>query len=260
MNEREIKEANRKAFPKFMSILIICCLIGFAGGFISAFLEIDNLAESLKKAGEFFACPVAPVLMIAAIVLNLILFAVFYGQARKLMASWDGEDEEVSNRIDNLLSMEIGISSLFYILALFLLAACNSGLWYRSGMQALTWISIIGFLILIIETVIMQQKCVDASKLMNPEKSGSVYDLNFHQKWMDSSDEAEKIMIGKCAYKAFRVTNNVCMALAVILACAAIFTDIGFLPSFAVCLICAVNQFVYVRESILLTRFGTRIS
>lgn len=60
---------------------------------------------------------------------------------------------------------------------------------------------------------------------MAPEKKTSVYDLKFQKKWMDSCDEAEKILIGKCAYKAFGKTNLTCVILAAVLA---LFWDIVF--------------------------------
>ena len=61
--------------------------------------------------------------------------------------------------------------------------------------------------------------------------------------------EAEKMMIGRCAFEAFKVTNSVCGALSIILAISAMMFDIGFLPSFVVCLIWLVNQCVYCRAA-----------
>ena len=79
-----------------------------------------------------------------------------------------------------------------------------------------------------IEAVILQQKCVDSAKKTNPEKTASVYDTKFHKKWMDSCDEAEKIMLGKCAFKAYAATNAVCTVLSIVLAICALILGIGF--------------------------------
>lgn len=110
-------------------------------------------------------------------------------------------------------------------------------------------IAIVTFLVILAEGVIIQQKVVDITKIMYPEKTASVYDLKFQKKWVDSCDEAEKIMIGRCAFEAFKVTNSVCGALSIILAISALMFDIGFLPSFVVCLIWLVNQCVYCRAA-----------
>ena len=111
-------------------------------------------------------------------------------------------------------------------------------------------LGIVAFLVILAEGIIIQQKAVDITKIMYPEKTASVYDLKFQKKWVDSCDEAEKIMIGRCAFEAFKVTNSVCSALSVILAIGALTFDIGFLPSFVVCLIWLVNHCAYCSAAI----------
>jgi hypothetical protein len=100
---------------------------------------------------------------------------------------------------------------------------------------------------------------VDAAKKTNPEKTASVYDLKFQKKWMDNCDEAEKIMIGKCALKAYAVTNTVCTVLSVVLAICALVFNIGFLPSLAVCLIWIVNLSVYCKEALKYSKAGNKL-
>ena len=113
--------------------------------------------------------------------------------------------------------------------------------------------AVAAFIAVMVETIIIQQRCVDAVKRMNPEKTASVYDVKFQRKWMDSCDEAEKLMIGKCAYKAYAAANTACAV------CALIFNT-GFLPSLAVCVIWFVLQFIYYRETIRYSKAGNRIS
>ena len=71
-------------------------------------------------------------------------------------------------------------------------------------------VAVAAFIAVMVETIIIQQRCVDAVKRMNPEKTASVYDVKFQRKWMDSCNEAEKLMIGKCAYKAYAAANTAC--------------------------------------------------
>ena len=142
----------------------------------------------------------------------------------------------------------------FLILALvgafFLISATYSGGFAMIEKHLNMYVlAIVTFLVILAEGVIIQQKVVDITKIMYPEKTASVYDLKFQKKWVDSCDEAEKIMIGRCAFEAFKVTNSVCGALSIILAISALMCDIGFLPSFVVCLIWLVNQCVYCRAA-----------
>ena len=176
--------------------------------------------------------------------------------ATKLLASWDGENEEMSDTIDEKLSIVLWVTSAAFILSYFLIAAS-----YANGFEtfktetsgALFLAGIIGFLTIMIEAVIFQQKCVDTTKKMNPEKTASVYDTKFQKKWMESCD-------GKCAFKAYAATNTVCSILSIVLAICALVFDIGFLPSLVVCLIWIVNQSVYCKEALKYSKAGNKIS
>ena len=263
MDKNEIKRANRKALPKFMLIMVICFIIGGTIGFCSAKYGLNTLAGGMKTAGMFFGTYIAPWLMLAAAVIVPVVCVPIYQSATKLLASWDGENEEMSDTIDEKLSIVLWVTSAAFILSYFLIAAS-----YANGFEtfktetsgALFLAGIIGFLTIMIEAVIFQQKCVDTTKKMNPEKTASVYDTKFQKKWMESCDEAEKIMIGKCAFKASAATNTVCSILSIVLAVCALVFGIGFLPSLVVCLIWIVNQSVYCKEALKYSKAGTKIS
>ena len=245
MDKNEIERANRKALPQFMLIMVICFIIGGTIGFCSAKYGLNTLAGGMKTVGMFFGTYIAPWLMLAAAVIVPVVCVPIHQSATKLLASWDGENEEMSDTIDEKLSIVIWVTSAALILSYFLIAAS-----YANGFEtfktetsgALFLAGIIGFLTIMIEAVIFQQKCVDTTKKMNPEKTASVYDMKFQKKWMESCDEAEKIMIGKCAFKAYAATNTVCSILSIVLAVCALVFGIGFLPSLVVCLIWIVNQ------------------
>lgn len=121
-------------------------------------------------------------------------------------------------------------------------------------------VAVAAFVAVMVETIVVQQRCVDAVKRMNPEKTASVYDVKFQRKWMDSCDEAEKIIVGKCAYKAYAAANTACAALAIIFAVCALIFNTGFLPSLAVCVIWFVLQFIYYSETVRCSKAGNRIS
>lgn len=263
MDNNEIKKANRKALPKFMLIMVISLLIGGLGGFCSAKYGLNSLSDGMKSAGAFFSAYIAPWLMLAAAVILPVVCIPIYRSTKKLISSWDGENEEISDTIDQKLSIVIWVTSAALILSYFLIAAS-----YAEGFATFEkensiipfFVGIAGFFAIMIEAVILQQKCVDSAKKTNPEKTASVYDTKFHKKWMDSCDEAEKIMIGKCAFKAYSATNAVCTVLSIVLAICALILGIGFLPSLTVCLIWIVNQSVYCKEALKYSKAGNKIS
>ena len=72
-----------------------------------------------------------------------------------------------------------------------------------------------------------------------------MYDTKFRKKWLDSCDEAERAVIGQCAYKAYQAVSQACLALWLVFLLGGMFFDWGFLPVLAVCIIWGVGQSVY---------------
>ena len=263
MDKKEIRRANRKALPLFLLVLLAAMLVGGAGGYLAVRFRLDTLADGLKGAAAFFGTRIAPWLL-AGIALVLPAVCVpLYRSAKKLLAAWDGEDEDAAGAIDRKLSAAIWILSAALVFSYFLIAAAYSGgfaLFDSRERTLALFVAIAAFLAIMAEAVLLQQKCVDAAKRTNPEKTASVYDMKFRKKWMEDCDEAEKILVGKCAYRAYCATNTVCTVLAIVLAVSALVFDIGFLPSLVVCLVWLVNLSVYCREALRFSRAGTRIS
>ncbi len=262
INKNEIKQANRKAIPKFILLMTVCAVIGGIIGFCAAKYGFDSLTGGIKSAGAYFGIKIAPWILLAmAISLPLICVPLCKG-AKKLLKGWNGDDESVSDLIEGKISLAIWISGSFIIVSYFLIAAVYSGgfsLFDEKKTAIMLLVSIASFLCIMVETIVIQQICVDTAKQVNPEKNGSVYDMKFQKKWLESCDEAEKIMIGKCAYKAYIATNNVCALLAILTTVCALIFDIGFLPSLVICIIWITNQSVYCREGMRLSKAGNMI-
>lgn len=234
MKNDEIRAANRKALPKFLLFTLVCAVIGGIAGYCAARYGLDQLSGVVANASAFFGTRIAPWLMVALAVVTPAVCIPMYRHAKALLASWDGEDEDVSSVIDGKLSAALWASSASLVLAFFLIAATYSvGFASFDSWEStvLIFIGIAAFLAILVESILIQQKCVDAAKQMSPEKKASIYDLQFQKKWMDDCDEAEKIMIGKCAFKAYSAVNRVCAIAAIVLAICALVFGIGFLPS-----------------------------
>lgn len=250
MERNEIKEANRKAMPRFLLLALVGAIVGGIVGFYSAKYDVDRLAGSMKSAGAFFGQYVSSWILLAIAVITPIVVIPVYQKTKRLLLAWDGEDESVCDIAEKKLNTVLLINGIALISAFFLISATYSGGFAMIEKHLNMYVlAIVTFLVILAEGIITQQKVVDIIKIMYPEKTASVYDLKFQKKWVDSCDEAEKIMIGRCAFEAFKVTNSVCGALSVILSISALMFDIGFLPSFVVCLIWLVNQCAYCRAA-----------
>ncbi len=261
-NKNEIKRANRKAMPMFLLVVVLCGILGGTVGYLSAKYGLNTLSDRIKAAAELFGLYIAPWLMVAIAILMPVICIPLYRSAKKLLDAWNGEDEAASDAAEKKISIAIWIASACLIISFFLIAASYSGgfaLFEREENTLLFFVAIGAFVGIMVETAILLQKCIDAAKKTNPEKTASVYDMKFQKKWLDSCDEAEKIMIGKCAFKAWNATNTVCTILAFVLACCALVFDIGFLPSLAVCVIWIVNLSVYSSAALKYSKAGNKI-
>ena len=173
MTNDEIKNANRKALTTFLLVFAICAIIGGIAGYCSARYGLDGITGTLKAAGTFFGNRIAPWLMLAAAVVLPMVCVPIYRRAAGQLRSWDGEDEDTSDAIERKLSAVIWISSAALVLSYFLIAASYSGGFstFDSREQTIVFfIGIAGFFGILVEAVILQQKCVDTAKRINPEK------------------------------------------------------------------------------------------
>ena len=150
------------------------------------------------------------------------------------------------------------------VLNFFLLAAVFSGFVSMEGNPMRTSpVKFFGglgaFLVTLYVTAILQQKFVDATKKMNPEKHGSVYDTKFQKTWLASCDEAERAVIGQCAMKAYQAMTMSCLILWAVFALGGMFFSWGFMPAMAVCVVWGVGQSAYACWSIKLAKPGTAL-
>ncbi len=260
-NNKEIKKVNRRAMPVFILLIVIGGIVGGLLAFLVTEYDLNTLSAGIKAAGRYFGMNIVPWLMIATAVALPVVTIPIYKKAKKLTAAWDGEDDEIFDAVGKNLSVALWISGAANIFSFFLMAVLSSYVYdmLADARHSVVMCTAAAFLCALIEVVIIQQKCVDAAKRISPEKTASVYDIRFQKKWIDSCDEAEKIVMGKCAFKAYSVSNKVCQVLIGILFICAVAFHIGFLPSLAVCVIWIVNQSVYFKETLKYSKAGNKI-
>ena len=258
-NDDAIKQENKKAMPKFILIVILSLALGGALGVALVFLNLENFGDALNAAALFFTNHVAPWLIIALPVAQLAVCLPIYFSAKKQLAAWDGEDEVVSGEAEARLSVCIWITGLCTVAAFFLLAAMFAGFVDNAGTEQmmpapLFFGGLAAFLADLFVPMILQQKLVDLTKQLNPEKKGSVYDTKFQKKWYDSCDEAERAIIGQCAFKAYQAMCRVCLGLWAVFALGGMFFNWGFLPALAVCVVWGAGQSAYAYWTLKLSR------
>ena len=260
-NNDPIKQENKKALPRFILVVALSLVLGGALGVALVSLSLEEFDSALAGLGLFFTNHVAAWLIAALPVVEFAVCLPIYFSAKKQLSAWDGEDETAGGEVEAKLSVCIWITGLCTVLAFFLLSALFAGFVGNAGTPQMMPASmffggVAGFLVNLFAPMVLQQKLVDLTKRLNPEKRGSVYDAKFQKKWYESCDEAERLIIGQCAFKAYRAMCAACMALWVVFALGGMFFDWGFLPAMAVCIVWGVGQSAYAWSCLKASRPG----
>ena len=245
MNDK-VKQDNRRALPRFILTVLLFALLGGVGGFVVAIAGPSGLAGWLQAGlGEALGAAV-PWGIPASSALLLGIGLGLYRSAKSRFARWDGEDEDLAEGIEVSLSYVLLFTALAVILDFFFLSA--------AFLSDPPMVPSVLFLVSVVLVILLQQKAVDLTRRMNPEKRGSVYDPSFQKKWMDSCDEAERAQIGQASYQAVRAATIACLVLWVVLTILNFSFDIGLLPALTVLVILGVLQVTYCLTCIRLTR------
>lgn len=250
MENNTVKKDNRKALPKYLLILFAAAIFGGVLGFAAGWVGHDNLSEAIATAVAGGLTAAAPWALLFTSVVSLAVILWLYRGAKALFTGWDGEDDATMDRADEKLNWALLLTAAQLVLDMFFFAVAQSA----HNMTAL-W-SVLFFIVSAFALVFAQQKIVDLTRKMNPEKQGSVYDTKFKKKWFESCDEAEQKQIGQAAYKAFNVVSTACPILwGVLLLLSYAFNFSLLMPVFTVCLLWLLLQVSYCLECI---RLGKR--
>ena len=238
------KNLNRRALPKFLLWVGIGALVGFCAGLASGILGGLNAEEWVSVRLPAALGAVAPwgIPVTSAILLGVCLGQ--YRAAKKLCDSWDGEDETAPEEADRRLNVVLLCSSLAMILDFLFL---GMGVLYTDG-AIVAIITEVEMLVSVALVVLAQQKTVDLTRRMNPEKQVSAYDRKFQKKWYELCDEAERAQIGQASYRAFRAVNVFCPFLWLALLLLSYVFPIGLLPMVSVLAVWAVLEVTYILE------------
>lgn len=258
--KEEIRKEDSKKIGLF-AVILVCS--GFVGGILGAIgvrlvvsFEESGLSfvEFWNQVQKDFSVPASFLMIILDMIFILIAFSNLK-KAKKLWKSETDEDEKYE-LVDKKLSMSILFSNITYFINFaFFGFAFYSGMAFVEDVSEnwlliyMRMIDLIVFIATLFISLAIQKSCVNLTKLMNPEKKGSIYDMKFDKVWYASCDEAERMQIGVASYKAFRTVNNTVIALLTVFVLASMFFEIGILPIIIVTVIGLVNNITYSVES-----------
>jgi len=214
----EMKKADRKSIIIFALAMLGCFVAGMIGGFCSKMIEDSNgfLSNFVEKLAAIINSESYYVGLLVSVIATIVAY-VLYRKSRKAYETWDEEDDEVMDKIERNLSLALTAPNLALIFTYVATAIGLSQLpvFFEEGEFAIvkSILLLTGIIFSLVMTFVLNGKVVSFEKEMNPEKKGNIYDFNFQKKWMESCDEAEKLVAYKCAFASYKMTQNVCSLL-----------------------------------------------
>lgn len=251
----KIKKEDKNALGRFAVIILLSMIVGAIIGVGS--VQAEKFVEKMAIEMTDFIRTIAPYGIFGITCIAMIFVVILMKKSRKLYQSWDGENEEQINQIEAYLSYTMWINSINMILVYFLFAAGLSSALeepYKITAVIRACLLLGGFILSVVCIILSQQRIVNFEKEINPEKSGSVYDVKFLDKWEKSCDEAERLLIYKSAYKSYRSVNMTCIVLWLFCTLGSFIWNIGLLPVAIVSIIWFVQVTSYCTETIRLSK------
>lgn len=255
----EIKKEDKKAFKGYIALIVISGIIGGIIGASSVYLK-KILGESIPNLLMSIFEVITPFASIVLSILVIIISTKIYNKSRKEYDLWSetNEDDDIIDKIELRLSYILLLTSVNMILGFFFfgigstLSVFDNIHYGLSGnFSIINFICLlVGFILCIASSTLIQKKIINLEKEINPLLKGSVYDVKFSKKWLDSCDEAIKLGIYKSAYKAYISVSTTCVILWVICVIGYDIWDFGIAPMVIVTIIWLVQTISYCVESI----------
>jgi len=255
--DKRIATEDRKAMKTFIPLVIVAFFVGMGGGVAVLYFKrllTDNSEFSpaeLFHRGQLFLTDYASYLTFLVSILLTVVGILMYRRGKSQIQDMNIDDDDFADQADATMNHVLLIVSFHTVLSWLLFGVSFYGLALKDEFHDIpVLLGLAGFIISLIGTSILQQKVVNFVKELNPEKRGSVFDVKFQSKWMDTCDEAERFYIYKCAFQAYRITQITCITLLVILVMIGMAFPIGILPAMCVCIIWGVLTISYTLAAI----------
>ncbi|MBQ7863783.1 MAG: DUF3169 family protein [Lachnospiraceae bacterium] len=267
--QQENKKEDKKAFKKFFGVLVLAFFVGIIVGIGSAFigdvLENQPVKEAILTALQYLAIYGGYFFTTVLLIVSIVL----YKKSRKEYIAWDEEDEDILEGLETKISYVIWFSNLIMFGSYFFFA---TGVWAADLVEikgALKqdatgfWFSL-GAVFLhmayaLIVSCIIQQKAVNLTKEINPEKQGSIYDTKFQDKWLANCDEAERFAVYKCSFKTFKVMQLTGMVLWIICLIGQMIFGTGVFATIIVTLFMIIQISVYSVQAIYFAKHPSEV-
>ena len=235
------EKTNKQIYTTFVLMISIGCIGGFIVGVGGAFISDMYGGDIVAGLYQIFKI-VTPVAYALLMIVCYGYTFYHYLKAKKMVERWDGIEEEVLDKAEEILGLSMIAGNIMQICNFFFFSAMA----YISGISmhdatdfnfTMLLVAVAVFILNMVVITVIQKLTVDLTKKMNPEKTGNIFDKDFSKVWLASCDEAQKWMIYEAAYMAYQATQIACIVMWMLTSIGMMTFDIGIIPSACVCAI-----------------------
>ena len=229
--------------------MLLGALIG-AGSMLTLLkLDTDQMALNIQ---EFMNGVIQNILMIqiisALFFVGIAIYYVFKSNRLLHRLSPMDDDETVELSLDNALNKGLFINNIYVILSFlfFGFAVDMTNKWIIA--------SIVVFLVVFVVSMLIEIKSIQIIQSKDPMKKGDPASIKFDKQWIDSCDEAERLLIFKAAYKNMIFSKYMIMFVFIVTLFSKMIFDTGNYPIVIVSMIWLFQNIHYMVVSIKLSK------
>lgn len=202
-----------RSLLRFIAIMSLSGLIGGIIGFSLSFLD-----DSFRNKVNYLFSSLYGISHYLGITLGIILCSILSILYKNLTHCTQNEIEddeyfEKQHKKTNLLFLLTSINSvlqLYFIIISDLKVNHNEKIGY-------TLFFLVAYIIFLFWGLYIEVKTINFLKKVNPEKKGDPLSFRFQKDWIESSDEAERLITFHASYKSFQFMNRVYPILFIVL-------------------------------------------
>jgi hypothetical protein len=246
------KKISNKSNQKILLIFIILLAVSTVGGYICGRLmaraEKNVTLVSFACAAKEYFIGAIPIVFIIVSMLEMILPLVSFLKCRTMYKKLqnDKENDDLWDTLEERLNRPLVLANTLFMVLVCLFFCCLIIGVQRDYPPSLYITIYLLFAATSVMEILIVTWIVNMEKKLNPEKQGNVLDVRFQKVWLDSCDEAQKMMVYQAGYVAYQGTNIACFVLMVVaFVCSLTFqTDLTALVF--VCIIWFINNMSYM--------------
>lgn len=255
MNEneikKEIKKDNKKALPFFIALIIIGGICGFISSSLSNTVSLNEVLGTLKDGLVAFIQFAGPIILPATCALLFIPAYKYFRTSKKLYENLkETDNEDLQYEIETLINKSNIYVEIESVTIIFLMGL---NMWTNNQKTSLPLLlsTLITVIVSTILSISLSKKLTELNRLINPHMKISVFEgvgKKFN-KMYDLSDECEKAVIGRAAFKAMKYAIYFSLAVFIISFISIILFNTGLSTLALSLLLIIIIEVTFINES-----------